>query len=345
MPSHRARLSCASLVLTACATAAHPGTTDSQLPDGGDLESTTDAGARSRGASNTNAGAKVLTVEVEDIREMKVTVVAVACAGDCVEVEAVAEGGHPPYHYAWSDGSTDASREICPDRATRYEVEASDTAVDRQEFPYMALRASAAVEAKLLTCGDPPPPSAFCVENGSFEGKPGVSEYIGGFAASPWSSCDLGGSPDVWDEQQSWGGAPGGLAASAGKTYLEIYDVKSVFHLAETVGQPLCAGLVAGSRYSFELDLAFRTAGSFGGNALGGGLEVWAAKTACGKDQLLWTSARVSEDWETHCVTFVADQDFNYIQLRPVGDYLGTTAVFVDNLVPVESCGAPDEPL
>jgi hypothetical protein len=271
---------------------------------------------------------------------MKVTVVAVSCAGDCVEVQAVAEGGHPPYHYTWSDGSTDAKRSICPDRAMRYEVSASDTGIDSPEFPYTAQRTSAAVDAQLLTCDKQPPvQGALCVQNGSFEGTPGISEYIGGFQAGSWTSCEFGGTPDTWDEKQSWGGPPGGLPPSAGNTYLEIYDVKTFIHVSETVGQPLCAALVAGKRYSFKLDLAFRTAGSYSGNALGGALEVWAAKAACGKDQLLWTSPRVSEDWQTHCVTFLAEQDFGYIQLRPAADYPGATAVFVDNIVPVASCG------
>jgi hypothetical protein len=49
----------------------------------------------------------------------------------------------------------------------------------------------------------------------------------------------------------------------------------------------------------------------------------------------------VTRDWQTHCVTFVAQRDFRYIQLKPAAGYSTTTGVFIDNLVPVANC-TPD---
>jgi hypothetical protein len=103
----------------------------------------------------------------------------------------------------------------------------------------------------------------------------------------------------------------------------------------EALGQTLCAPLVAGTRYSFQLDLSFRPEGSVG---VAGGLEVWGGATQCGADELLWTSPLVTSEWKTYCVSFVAKRDLPFLQVKAAKGYSGTTGVFVDHLVPVASC-------
>jgi len=129
------------------------------------------AGSGGAGSSGGAAGDAIgsdnaLTVRVEDIEQMTITVVTVQCAGECADVEAVAEGGHAPYRFEWEDGSTRAKRRVCPDASTHYSVQATDTAIVDGEFPYDAHTGSASVTANVLDCsGDAgvdasvPPPS------------------------------------------------------------------------------------------------------------------------------------------------------------------------------------------
>jgi hypothetical protein len=88
-------------------------------------------------------------------------------------------------------------------------------------------------------------------------------------------------------------------------------------------------------RDRFELDLSFRPEGSAAQAA--GALEVWAATAPCGADQLLFTSPQAARDWQTHCVTFVAERNYRYLKLRAAPGSSATTGVFVDNIVPVAS--------
>lgn len=100
----------------------------------------------------------------------------------------------------------------------------------------------------------------------------------------------------------------------------------------ETVGEPLCAPMIAGKQYSFELDLSYQ--GLIEGSTPGR-LEVWASRASCEEDQLLWTSPVAPHTWQTFCATFTAQQAFTYLQLKPA-DIGG--GVLVDHIVPVAQC-------
>lgn len=100
--------------------------------------------------------ASPLRVHVEDLGEMTIEVVTVACAGDCADVRAVASGGNPPYEYAWEDGSTSALRRVCLDASATLSVSATDTAIDSEEFSYGARTASTELTARVLGCEEPP---------------------------------------------------------------------------------------------------------------------------------------------------------------------------------------------
>jgi hypothetical protein len=269
-----------------------------------------------------------------------VTIVTLACAGECADVVAVATGGHPPYSFEWEDGSTSAARRVCPTADTSYRVSATDTGIPGGEVPVPPKTASAALTADVLDCppdgGVPDGGSGtLCLTNPSFEGTPGICEVVG-VSAAPWQNCDVPGCPDIWDERQSWNGAPpGGPRATDGLTYLELFATNTIIVARESAGQELCAPLTAGTRYSFTLDLSFRPEGSSAQAA--GGLEVWGAAARCGEEQLLWRSPPATRDWQTHCVSFVADRELRHLKLRAAAGYPGMTGVFVDNIA-VASC-------
>ncbi len=82
-----------------------------------------------------------------------VTIVTLTCAGDCASVEAVATGGHPPYTFAWDDGSTSASRMVCPTSSTRYAVKVTDTG-SSGELTRPAQTVQVPLTADVLACPD-----------------------------------------------------------------------------------------------------------------------------------------------------------------------------------------------
>jgi hypothetical protein len=95
-----------------------------------------------------------------------VTVVTVSCAGDCAMVKAVATGGHPPYQFAWDNGSTSAVRQICPTTGARYAVTATDTATSG-EFPLPAQTVHVGLGSDVLACpdgGPAAPDASLCAE-------------------------------------------------------------------------------------------------------------------------------------------------------------------------------------
>jgi hypothetical protein len=118
-----------------------------------------DGGSAGSAASNTagtgsidNTG-NALTVHVEDIAKMTIEVITLTCAGDCADIEAVAKGGNPAYHFKWEDGSTNAKRHVCLDASAKLSVEVTDTAIDTDELGYEAHTVSSEVTAKVIACG------------------------------------------------------------------------------------------------------------------------------------------------------------------------------------------------
>jgi len=82
-----------------------------------------------------------------------VKVITLSCAGDCAMVEAVGTGGLPPYSFKWDDGTTSATRQVCPTSSTSYDVKVTDTGTVG-EVPRPAETAQASVTADLLSCPD-----------------------------------------------------------------------------------------------------------------------------------------------------------------------------------------------
>jgi hypothetical protein len=103
-------------------------------------------------AGSDASGVTALDASIEE-NHVTVTIVTLSCAGDCASVEAVATGGHPPYAFAWDDGSTNPSRQVCPASNTVYAVKVSDTGT-AGEFPRPSESVRVPLTANVLACPD-----------------------------------------------------------------------------------------------------------------------------------------------------------------------------------------------
>jgi hypothetical protein len=68
-------------------------------------------------------------------------------------VEAVGTGGNPPYSFKWDNGSTTATRQVCPSSSTSYNVKVTDTG-SVGEITRGPETASASLTADVLSCPD-----------------------------------------------------------------------------------------------------------------------------------------------------------------------------------------------
>jgi hypothetical protein len=225
-------------------------------------------------------------------------------------------------------------------------VSVTDKGTTSGEFPRAPQTVTVPLTANVIHCppdgGTPPPvdggaPHAVdpCFANPSFEGHAATNLLGCCFDAAPWVGCS--GTPDIWNELQSWAPGVPPPKASNGSSYLELYVGPPTLAALETVSGQLCRPLYAGTAYSVKMDLSFQQAGGYGGSSAGV-LELWGGSASCGEDQLLWTSPVVMPTWQTHCITFTADRPLNYVKFKPQFDGTNTTGVFIDNLVPVASC-------
>jgi len=62
------------------------------------------------------------------------------CRGDCIDINAEAYGGYPPYTFSWDHelSSIAGPHHVCPHQDTTYAVTVRDTGVNAQEFPIPA---------------------------------------------------------------------------------------------------------------------------------------------------------------------------------------------------------------
>jgi hypothetical protein len=102
--------------------------------------------------SGVDASVSGLDAYIEE-GHVKVTIVTLSCPGDCATVQAVGTGGNPPYTFAWDDGSTNATRQVCPTSNATYRVTVTDTGTSG-EIARPPETAAASLAASLLTCPD-----------------------------------------------------------------------------------------------------------------------------------------------------------------------------------------------
>jgi hypothetical protein len=191
-----------------------------------------------------------LDVAVQDEHRVEVHVVAVSCQGACVSVEAVASGGHPPYTFAWSDGSRAATRLLCPQADTTYAVTVTDTG-SVGELARPAATASASVAAEVLgACAD----GGGAPADASSPGDSGLACPDPGNA--PWTGCETVavGSPippndafGGWCDLPSNPGATWSYAVCLPKALLpgQTYSVKVTYDLTNLLGPTPGSGVSA----------------------------------------------------------------------------------------------------
>jgi hypothetical protein len=121
--------------------------------NGYDLDVGTDDAASPSTFSGLDAGAAgPLDAHIER-GAVTVTFVTLNCSGDCATVQAVGTGGNPPYTFAWENGSTSATREVCPTSSTKYSVNVSDTGAVG-EIQRQPDTVQVPLAANVLTCPD-----------------------------------------------------------------------------------------------------------------------------------------------------------------------------------------------
>jgi hypothetical protein len=131
-------------LLAGCGSASHPYSLDVGGDDSGTL--TLAAGG------DASRSLDPLDAYIEQ-GPIHVTFVTLGCSGPCADVQAVATGGNPPYSFAWSDGSTSATRHVCPATTTTYSVKVTDTATSG-EFARAAESVKVGLAANVLACPD-----------------------------------------------------------------------------------------------------------------------------------------------------------------------------------------------
>jgi hypothetical protein len=295
--------------------------------DGGSAGSGVINTAGTGGIDNTD---NALTVHVEDIAKMTIEVITLACAGDCADIEAVAKGGNPAYHFKWEDGSTNAKRHVCLDASAKLSVEVTDTAIDTDELGYEAHTVSSEVTANVLACGDAGAPGAdagftdgpLCIVNPGLEGStPGTTEAVG-WNLPGWTIC--ASSPDVGPRSDIT------VQASEGKTY-----ALGNGGISESAGTELCKPMVVGEAVPFSIDLALWTIQFTAVQPAV--LELWGGTSSCAMDELLWTSPQITEpDWKTVCGALKAPSTA-YTHLRWVPKN-SAGFLLLDNIRPGATC-------
>jgi len=85
------------------------------------------------------------------------------CRGDCIDINAEAYGGYPPYTFSWDHElfSIAGPHHVCPHQDTTYTVTVSDTGVNAQEFPIPAEEVRGRIAIRIRDeCATANPPSA-----------------------------------------------------------------------------------------------------------------------------------------------------------------------------------------
>ncbi len=165
------------------------------------------------------------------------------------------------------------------------------------------------------------------LQNPSFEGVPQMH-----VTPAPWSICMPGQTPDT--QPGSWGVT---MPPTNGSTYLGLVHQPST-GWQEGASEPLNTPLVAGTTYTFSIDLA--NSSNNQGPPIGiipgcVELQIWGGYGACDRNTLLWNSGNVTpfDTWITYTVSFTAPANFTWIffQVNSLGCTDGPY-LLVDNI-------------
>jgi hypothetical protein len=173
--------------LLAAGCGSNGGTACDCLPVGSD----DDAGGSFVGTDTGTSGPLDASIQENHVT---VSILTLSCAGDCADVEAVPTGGHPPYTFAWDDGSTSATRRVCPTSTTNYYVKVTDSALTG-EISQPAETVKVPLTADVLACLD----GAAALGDGgcgTSEGPPPApGHYVGTITCGPGSQWQSYGAP------------------------------------------------------------------------------------------------------------------------------------------------------
>ena len=143
-------------------------------------------------------GSAALDAYIEE-GHVAVRFVTLSCSGRCANVEAVGTGGHPPYTFAWDNGSSSATRQVCPTSDASYHVKVTDTG-NTGEVPTPAETVEVPLEANVIACPDASAPGP------SVDAGTGCDRDAG-----PGLPVDL--TPDINDNAETYFAAGADLPA------------------------------------------------------------------------------------------------------------------------------------
>ena len=164
--------------------------------------------------------------------------------------------------------------------------------------------------------------------NPSFEGTAPAANVT----PAPWTECMPGQTPDT--QPGAWGV---NLPPTNGSSYIGLVAEPSA-SWQEGAAEQLSSPFLAGTTYTFTVDLA--NSSSTGGGIVPGcaECEIWGGFSACDANTLLWHSGGITpyDVWQTYSVTFTPTQNFTWCMFQI--NSLGCSAqpyILVDNISPV----------
>jgi hypothetical protein len=298
-------------------------------------------------------GSTGFSVDIEDSNHVVLTKTNSTCDGDCIDLQAVTQGGNPPFTYKWSDGSTGATKHVCPKSSSSLSVSVTDSPTTGE----LASSAQTVTAQLAITCSDAgsaPVDAGVCAQNLSFEGTamPNIDTNTNpDIGAPPWVGCNPmpGLAVNAGVIESNWISVAHGMypAATDGMSYLALdgfgpdYVVYGV-NTDATSGRawaPLCQPLHANTQYSMLIDLA--TAVNLGG-IYSVSLNILGGTSSCTQGEVLWSSPIVGPTFKTYCATFTPTQEMTFLGLQAhiaaadAGAMSGS--VLVDHIVPVAKC-------
>lgn len=307
---------------------------DASIPTAGRAEQDSTTTGRAGANAVPGGGSRALEADIQNREGVSIEVVTVACAGDCFEVVAVAQGGYPPYTYVWEDGSTGAERKLCPSASRAFVVKATDRGYESEEFERAAETATASVSAEVLACPDAGTPDAampepadagtpdagsdpevrwraLCIPNGSFDN--------GG--AGPWRYCPP--SNRGTNLLITNGTEPGQPEPVDGMWYLRLDPEPGQ---PEVLSVPLCEAVATGTHYYWTQAWAL---------GVGSGpvaLSFHLSNTECGLDGKL-SDLNATGTWTRTCSAWPALWDAQWLTIRAEVAGNGRATVFIDELL------------
>jgi hypothetical protein len=203
------------------------------------------------GGPGDAGGLGALDAHIEENR-IAVTFVTLSCTEGCATVNAVGTGGYPPYTFKWDDGSTNATRQVCPTASTNYDVKVTDTGRSG-ELARSAESVDVPLSAKVIACPDS---GAKAAVDGSIDPTVYWANWTSITSGTPGSAAGTL-SPPQGDIEISYNGEVGAQSAVNGSVSVFSFLPQSTY-VSPTVGNgPPSTGMIAVYGQSLTTTIAF----------------------------------------------------------------------------------------